>query len=554
MPHDNLGIVKSSFFCYFCTNSKFMPQQTSKDIAQAVPLTEFVDSVFVELERWESEDSPCYYSAKKRWNDTLIPLAVHVYELAKSNDEIFWWLLQKMSRIELCKDGREFRKTDLFDVLTRLKHEPDRLKMVLKNCQLSNVEDLQIAIEEGDINSFRSTLNQTDGCIFDVGRVLRRTMAIGDIYKSTVNKEGIETLAALFWLIRRSLLYFAESSHRSCDGMAYTLFVALNISMYREYAIDFCDLLTQIGSLWVDSLMMNYLSDKDQYPQAVSQAVYKTLHDQYSYGFDKLKEKYDYCDNDEQVALLREEHDGCLKLEEYSFVYVVLESGPFFPPPFDWKKWRPGGVRIMKRRPEEYRYPITDHLLSDWIPMEELVALRAQEAIKNDRTSKPVVVSDYDSEPAAKGKGHGVKDKTKGSVNEFKPMWFPSNIAIKSNQCKRFLEILHSKLCSSKFLKEDSKCDFVFIFGGMDDDTNNHHPVDWQDDDKATLKAFCSAFYDMPNMRGRKPWSKLTVLFTCKGEPIGKLSENANEVYRTDLEDRMKRLIDSAIADFEKEI
>ena len=97
-------------------------------------------------------------------------------------------------------------------------------------------------------------------------------------------------------------------------------------------------------------------------------------------------------------------------------------------------------------------------------------------------------------------------------------------------------------------------CDFVFIFGGMDDDASNHHPVDWQDDDRATLKAFCSAFYDMPKMRGRKPWSKLTVLFTCKGEPIEKLSVNANEVYGKDLEDRMKRLINSAIVDFEKEI
>ena len=103
--------------------------------------------------------------------------------------------------------------------------------------------------------------------------------------------------------------------------------------MYREYAIDFCDLLTQTGSLWVGSLMTNYLSSKDQYPQAVSQAVYKTLHGQYPYGFDTLKEKYDRCDNDEQKALLNEEHDGCLKLEKYSFVYDVLESGPFFGDP-----------------------------------------------------------------------------------------------------------------------------------------------------------------------------------------------------------------------------
>ena len=363
----------------FASNLNAMTQPIAdKYDTQILSFKDFVDSVFTELKSWQSEDSS-YYSSKKSWNDTLIPLAVCIYELAKDNDEICWWLLQKMSRIELCKDGREFRKTDLFDVLTRLKQDSDRLRMMLKNCQLNDAEELQQAIEEGDINSFRNTLNQTDGLVFDVGRVLRRAMAISDIYKSTVGREGMETMAELFWLIRRSLLYFAKSSHRSCDGMAYNLFVALNISMYREYAIDFCDLLTQTGSLWVGSLMTNYLSSKDQYPQAVSQAVYKTLHGQYPYGFDTLKEKYDRCDNDEQKALLNEEHDGCLKLEEYSFVYVVLESGPFFPPPFDWKKWRPGGVRIMKRRPGEYRYPIADHILSDWIPMEELEAATSEE-------------------------------------------------------------------------------------------------------------------------------------------------------------------------------
>ncbi len=377
-----------------------MTQQTiDNSIKQAVPLLEFVDSVFCELKSWQSEDSS-YYSSKKSWNDTLIPLAVRLYELAKDNDEICWWLLQKMSRIELCKDGREFRKTDLFDVLTRLKQDSDRLRMMLKNCQLNDAEELQQAIEEGDINSFRNTLSQTDGLVFDVGRVLRRAMAISDIYKSTVGREGMETMAELFWLIRRSLLYFAKSSHRSCDGMAYNLFVALNISMYREYAIDFCDLLTQTGSLWVDSLMTNYFSSKDQYPQAVSQAVYKTLHGQYPYGFNTLKEKYDRCDNDEQKALLNQEHDGCLKLEKYSFVYDVLESGPFFPPPFDWKKWRPGGVRIMKRRPGEYRYPIADYLLSDWIPMEKLEALATSEEPAN------VEVANGDNGSIVNPRGH----------------------------------------------------------------------------------------------------------------------------------------------------
>ena len=70
----------------------------------AVPLTEFVDSVFAELSSHDNKWNPHeegygYYDNPDCLKDTLIPLAKRLYELAQVDDKVYWWLLQLMSQV-----------------------------------------------------------------------------------------------------------------------------------------------------------------------------------------------------------------------------------------------------------------------------------------------------------------------------------------------------------------------------------------------------------------------------------------------------------------------
>ena len=547
-----------------------MTQPTNNN--QITPLTEFVDSVFTELYRWETEYS--YFNMKELtdWKNTLIPLAVNLYELVQTDDAVYWWLLQLMSHVEVCKDWKEdFRKSDVFAVFSKLKRE--HRKIILDKCVPNHAEELQKALDDDALDNFKSMLPRidVDDAIYKTGRVLKRAMDVHNIYERTMSHTQGDSLAILFVLFRRYYKYFAnayDNNHRSCDGIAKNIFLALYQTQYREDNNEFCEVTYNIGELWVRNLISAHLKYEGQMPQSMQKVASDILQSQNTVLFSNLSEDFNNCDTEEQEEVFLKGKGGWFELEEYSFIYNVLQVSKEIrsktTPPFsclctDKKKKRKRISCNAKHCDNRDRVHYKDNYVpyidsKNAIPLEDLETLRSQEVNKSGGSQESVVVSDCDPIPAAKVKEQCVKDKDNESHNEISPMWFPKNIAIKIDQRKRFLEILHSKLCSSKFLKKDSLIDFVFIFGGMEDDTVIYHHVDWQDGARSTLQAFCSAFYDMPNMKGKKPWSKLTMLFTLKGNPIKKLSEDANQVYRADIEERMKDLIKSAVEDLEKEI
>ena len=90
------------------------------------PLSEFVDSVFAELSSHSNEwneylEGYGYFDNPDCWKNTLIPLAIRLYELSQTDDMVYWWLLQLMSSIYVCKDGKlDLRKRKVFEILSKL--------------------------------------------------------------------------------------------------------------------------------------------------------------------------------------------------------------------------------------------------------------------------------------------------------------------------------------------------------------------------------------------------------------------------------------------------
>jgi len=293
-------------------------------------------------------------------------------------------------------------------------------------------------------------------------------------------------------------------------------------------------------------------------PKSVSDVLCNILKSQSACNYHDLEEELTFCDDEEQTEDLKKRVGGWLDLEKYNGTFRVFEQEwRKTLPPFScrcfserWRRVRKPVLRngnVKRSNVQDNCVPYIDSKKA--IPMEKLETLKVQEANKNAEIYEPLTVSDCNPKPTAKGKGHGVMNETKEPVNYFKPIPFPDTLDIAPATPKLFLEVLYSKLVSAKFLASDSVNDFIFVLGGAEDDANDsRHVVDWNLD-RPSLQAFCSAFYDMPNFKGKKPWSKLTKLFTLSGQPIIKLSENANQVYGKNLESRMKWLIKSAIDD-----
>ena len=530
------------------------------------PFSEFVDSVFTELNspanEWYADLREYgYYYKPTYWENTLIPLAVRLYELAQNDDAIYWWLIREMSQVDLCKASKEdFRKREVFDVLLQLK--PEHRRIILDNSVPKHAEELQKALENDDLETFRSLLPliADDNTIYNIGRVLKRVDEVRDIFERTLHNTKGESLGRMFVLFREFYYYFAgeyKYNNRYCDGLANNVFLALYQTQYREDKIDFCEVAIEIGELWVKNLILTYFLSKDHMPKSVSDVLYNILQSQSAYVLHDLKEELTFCDNEEHSDALKKRVGGCLDFEKYTATFKVFDQ--------EWRKTLPPfscrchngkrRVRILaqkdgnveRRNTQDNCVPYIDS--KNAIPKEDLETLKAQEANKNVEIQEPVAVSDYNPEPTVKSKEPGVKDKNKDSVNVFEPMPFPDALDIAPATPKLFLEVLHSKLVSANFLADDSVIDFIIILGGAENDANgNSHTVDWKKD-RPSLQAFCSAFYDMLNYKRKKPWSALTKLFTMSGQPAKKLSENANQVYGKGLESRMKDLIKSAIND-----
>ena len=228
-----------------------MTQQTNKDFAQPVPLTEFVDAVFAELSSLDNEWNPHeegygYFDNPDCWKNTIIPLAVRLNKLAQTDLTVYWWLLREMSEIDICKDGEEyFGKGDVYALLLNLDGSCSRY--ILENGVPEHADELQEAMKAEDLDAFMSHMpaGEENSLIYNVCRVLRRVEDVRRIYKETLSYTSRETLGSLFLLIRRLFNYFDASyfdHRRPCDGMARNVLLALCHTAYYGDKVVFSDL------------------------------------------------------------------------------------------------------------------------------------------------------------------------------------------------------------------------------------------------------------------------------------------------------------------------
>lgn len=366
------------------------------------PLSEFVDSVFSELSsqynEWNGYSEGVYYCVDNidSWKNTLIPFATRLYKLTQTDDMVYWWLLQLMSQVDICKDRKEdFRKKDVFDVLSQLnlKHRT----IILENTVQKHAEELQKALDEKALDAFRSMLPiiDDDETIYKTGRVLKRAIDVRDIYEKTMTHMEGDALGRLYVLFRRYYYYFSDAykkNHRACDGMAKNVFLSLYQTQYRNNKISFCDIADNIGNLWVSSLIIANHNHNTQMPLAVRELLSDVLLSHNT--SDKYGELYDELDNydtDEQKEALIEEYGGWLKLERYSFIYRFLEEEHIkIKPPFSCKctdEKHIRSVRVsgnMEHRKRQYRDNCYPYLESkNAIPMEELKAVSTSEVPAN---------------------------------------------------------------------------------------------------------------------------------------------------------------------------
>lgn len=359
------------------------------------PLSEFVDLVFSELSsqhnEWNGYSEGVYYCVDNldSWKNTLIPFATRLYKLTQTDDMIYWWLLQLMSQVDICKDRKEdFRKKDVFDVLSQLnlKHRT----IILENTVQNHAEVLQNALDENVLDAFRSMLPiiDDDETIYKIGRVLKRAIDIRDIYERTMTHTEGDALGILFVLFRRYYYYFSDAykeNHRACDGMAKNVFLSLYQTQYCDNKISFCDIADNIGNLWVRSLILAEHNYNAQMPFAVRELLLDVLQSQNTRAkHGKLYEELDKCDKEEQKEKLIEKHGDWLKLENYGFIYRFLEKEHIkIKPPFSCKCTDVKHIRSVRvsgnaeHRKRQYRdncYPYLES--NNAVPLEELLKLR----------------------------------------------------------------------------------------------------------------------------------------------------------------------------------
>lgn len=322
-----------------------MPQQTNKDIAQVVPLTEFLDTVFAELSSHDNKWNPYeegygYFDNPDCWRETFIPFVVRLNKLAQTNITVYWWLLRQMSEIKVCKDGKKFLgKCDVFKTLLKIGLEQSGF--ILKNGLLDHVDELYEALKAKDLDAFINYMpfESNAAIIYSICRVLNRVGDVRNIYEDTMSHTEGNALGKLFLLFKRSYQYFArayEDEPRSCDGMAKNIFLALYQTQFRIDKNVFSGVADRIGDLWVKSLMLTYLNDKDQIPQSVCGVMYDIFQKgEAAKVFKSLKNDFENYGPEAMVTSER----GWLEMEKYSFIWKdVLDHEWRKPmPPFSCK-------------------------------------------------------------------------------------------------------------------------------------------------------------------------------------------------------------------------
>lgn len=361
-----------------------MTQLTADNsIKQAIPLTEFVDSVFAELSSHDNKWNPHvedygYYDNPDCWKDTVIPLAVRLYKLAQTDITVYWWLLRQMSVIDSCKDGKKFfGKSNVYEALSIIGLE--RSGFILENSVSEHVDELYEALKAKDLDTFRSYMPFEKGgaLIYNICRVLKRIGDVRNIYEDTLTHTKGDALGKLFLLFRRYYQYFAETyedEQRSCDGMTKNVFLALYQTQFREDKNDFFDVADWIGKLWMKSLMLICLKDKNRMPQS----VHDVMNDVFQEGEDaKLFKSLENDFKDYDFEALDKAEGGWLAMEKYGFIWEDVFNK-------EWKKSLPPfSCKIVdgKRRPvvkgRERRDNCNIYLKSEnAIPLAELLKHR----------------------------------------------------------------------------------------------------------------------------------------------------------------------------------
>lgn len=491
------------------------------------PLSEFVGSVFSELSsqhnEWNGYSEGVYYCVDNidSWKNTLIPFATRLYKLTQTDDIIYWWLLQLMSQVDICKDRKEdFRKKDVFDVLSQLnlRHRA----IILENTVQNHAEELQKALDENAIDAFRSMLPiiDDDETIYKIGRVLKRAIDVRDIYERTMTHTEGDALGILFVLFRRYYYYFSDAykeNHRACDGMAKNVFLSLYQTQYRNNKISFCDIADNIGNLWVSSLIIANHNHNTQMPLSVRELLSDVLlshntSDKYGELYDEL-DKYD---TDEQKEALIEEYGGWLKLERYGFIYRFLEEEHIkIKPPFsckctDVKHIR--RVRIPAQRNGNVKHRnVQDNCVpyinsKNAIPMEELRVVATSEDVQNMQ-GVPEQSCENISLPIP------------GQINLFKDndcVGESESISLNFEEKAAFLNELVVILSDNNFISQDDQENFIHAFGGTHSSSKSYLKIHWMKS-AASLFALCYVLFD-EGIKGY--WPRIAVLFDVKGNPL----------------------------------
>ena len=515
-----------------------MRQPITKPIT---PFIEFVNSVFTELYHWETEYS--YYNMLEPdyWKNTLVPLAINLYELAQTDDAVYWWLLQQMSQVDVCKDCKEdFRKYEVFDVLSKLKREHQ--KIILDKCVPDHVEELQKALDDDAFDAFKSMLPMIyiDETIYKIGRVLKRVMDVHEIYAKTMSFSKGDSLAILFVLIRRYYVYFAnayDNNHRSCDGMAKNVFLALYQTQYREDNNDFCKVIYKIGELWLRSLILVcFIWDK--VPKVMIDILQNQNVDKYNkleFGLKKT------CDYEEQTKEFIKENGGWLEIENYSFIFedVLKKKREKHTPPFSCKSrnimgdiTRRRSVRIFHNDEEHhYRDNCIPYLESkNAIPMEELKALAASEDVQNTQgvSGKP-----RESTLSIPGQIKLYKDDNCDGEYE--------TISLSFEKKTPFLEELAVLLSVNNYFIQDAQEKFIHAFDGTTVSSESHSKIDWRKS-AASLFALCYVLFD-EEITGK--WPIIANLFVAKGKSID--TSNASKFKTGTNRRKMQRYVKEAL-------
>lgn len=321
-------VADSKAMLIFASNLNAMTQLTADNSnKQAISLTEFVDSVFVELHnKRKTEENGVEYP--NCWKDTLIPLFAKIHEISQSDASVFWWLIQTMSRMDIFQDPRDFITRHVYDVLSTIK--PSQSKIVLEHIEGISEQDVKLLHDllcNNNLDDFRKLFRANNySSIFDVCRVLMRLQNVHILFSKAASKGKEDSLAILFYFFQQCKNYFLnayERYGRSCDGMMYNIFLALDNTQYYVDNELFCRLSKEIGDFLKQYIFFIHLTCQDM-PNGVDQVICNVLNGTGEY--DGLSSRYKDCDINDQKILFFEEKIAFLKPNDSKLLYQLMKE------------------------------------------------------------------------------------------------------------------------------------------------------------------------------------------------------------------------------------